>query len=209
VFVDLCKYLNDKDLLQKYFTLDLAVRLLDKSHSSLENEKSILAKLKAEYGLSFTSNMERMFKDITLSQDICVEFENFRKPVIASKNDSKLQLSPIVASNGCWPSSVILRGFEIENTSMDFSAMALECLLPPCVDVVWNTFKSFYLGQYQGRKLTFISHLGCAEMAFFAQKTFVLQTTTNMMPILMLFNRYEKLSYSGNLSESLANTNIH
>lgn len=185
-------------MLQKYFTLDLAVRLLDKSQCSLENEKYMLAKLKEEHGLSFTSNMERMFKDITLSQDIALEFDSFRKPVIATKNDLKLQISPIVVSNGCWPTSVILRGFEVENSSMDFSAMALECLLPPCVESLWNTFKSYYLGQYQGRKLTFISHLGSSEMMFFANKTFMLQTTTNMMSILMLFNRYEKLSYNGN-----------
>ncbi len=76
--------------------------------------------------------------------------------------------------------------------------MALECLLPPNVDFLWNSFKNFYLGQYQGRKLTFISHLGTVEMEFLAQKKYFLQTTTNMMPILMLFNKYETLSYSGN-----------
>ena len=56
------KYLNDKDLFQRYYTVDLALRLLDKNSDSMESEKNMLAKIKSEQGLSFTSNMERMFK---------------------------------------------------------------------------------------------------------------------------------------------------
>ena len=60
--------------MQKYYTVDLAHRLLEKTFISKELEKNMLTRFKTEQGVSFTSIMERMFKDITLSGDIEAEF---------------------------------------------------------------------------------------------------------------------------------------
>jgi len=194
IVIELLKYLNDKDIFQKYYTIDFAVRLVERSSISSDYERLMIAKLKSDQGVSFTCNMERMFKDVTISADVEAEFASWYKPVIEDKQN-KTELSPIIVSNGCWPTSVILRGASEQN-SMDFSSLPLECILPTGVEAIWQTFKAYYLGRYHGRKLTFVSHLGNADMRYWsdAKKEIILHASTHMMCILTLFNTSESLS---------------
>ncbi len=55
--MELLRYLNDKDIFQKYYTMDLAVRLVERLSISSDYEKCMIAKLKADQGVSFTSSI--------------------------------------------------------------------------------------------------------------------------------------------------------
>jgi len=139
-----------------------------------------------------------MFKDIAISSDIHTEFLSWYKPVVDVENHkNKLDFFPIILSNGCWPSSIILRAAFADN-SMDFSSMPLECILPPIVEELWSTFKTYYLAKYHGRKLTFISHLGSAEIRTITSnnREVILQLSTHMMCILLIFNSSPELSFT-------------
>ncbi len=74
-----------------------------------ENELDLLNKFHA-FLLLTVLDMERMFKDIAISSDIHAEFLSWYKPVVDLEHKPKVDFSPIIVSNGCWPSSVILRG---------------------------------------------------------------------------------------------------
>ena len=52
-----------KDVFEAFYKKDFAKRLLMDKSSSIDVEKSMIAKLKAECGAQYTSKLEGMFKD--------------------------------------------------------------------------------------------------------------------------------------------------
>jgi cullin 3 len=74
--MDLCRYLQEKDVFERYYKQHLAKRLLlDKSVSD-DSEKNMISKLKTECGCQFTSKLEGMFKDISVSNTMMQEFKS-------------------------------------------------------------------------------------------------------------------------------------
>ncbi len=61
-------------MFEAFYKKDLAKRLLVGKSASVDCEKSMLSKLKAECGAGFTSKLEGMFKDMELSKDINIAF---------------------------------------------------------------------------------------------------------------------------------------
>ena len=59
-----------KDVFEAFYKKDLAKRLLLGKSASIDAEKSMISKLKAECGSQFTNKLEGMFKDIDLSREI-------------------------------------------------------------------------------------------------------------------------------------------
>ena len=70
------KYLEDKDVFQKFYSKMLAKRLVQSMSASDDAEASMISKLKAACGFEHTSKLQRMFQDIGVSKDLN---ENFRK----------------------------------------------------------------------------------------------------------------------------------
>ena len=70
------RFIHGKDVFEAFYKKDLAKRLLVGKSASVDCEKSMLSKLKAECGAGFTSKLEGMFKDMELSRDINVAFKN-------------------------------------------------------------------------------------------------------------------------------------
>lgn len=78
-YVVLCIYQpflwpQGKDVFEAFYKKDLAKRLLLNKSASIDAEKSMISKLKAECGSQFTNKLEGMFKDIDLSKDVGVAF---------------------------------------------------------------------------------------------------------------------------------------
>jgi hypothetical protein len=63
-----CRYLQEKDVFEKYYKQHLAKRLLAGRCISDDAERSLLSKLKTECGYQFTSKLESMFTDIKTSR---------------------------------------------------------------------------------------------------------------------------------------------
>lgn len=64
-----------KDVFEAFYKKDLAKRLLLGRSASVDAEKAMIAKLKAECGSQFTSHLEGMFKDINLSKEFMLPFK--------------------------------------------------------------------------------------------------------------------------------------
>ena len=72
----LFRYLQEKDVFEKYYKQHLAKRLLSGRTASDDAERSFLLKLKTECGYQFTSKLEGMFTDMKTSRDTMLAFQH-------------------------------------------------------------------------------------------------------------------------------------
>lgn len=94
----LFRYLQEKDIFERYYKQHLAKRLLLGKCQSDDQEKSMIAKLMAECGGLFTSKLEGMFKDMTVSKSLMEEF------ILTTANTPlNLDLYVRVLTIGLWP----------------------------------------------------------------------------------------------------------
>jgi cullin-4 len=71
----LFSFIHGKDVFEDFYKKNLARRLLIGKSACVDAEKSMLSKLKQECGSVFTSKLENMFKDMELSKDIMIAFD--------------------------------------------------------------------------------------------------------------------------------------
>ena len=69
------KYMDDKDVVQKFYTKMLAKRLVRQNSASDDAEASMISKLKQACGFEYTSKLQRMFQDIGVSKDLNEQFK--------------------------------------------------------------------------------------------------------------------------------------
>ncbi|CAH2066414.1 unnamed protein product [Thlaspi arvense] len=129
----LFRYLQGKDVFEKYYKQHLAKRLLSGKTVSHDAERNLIVKLKTECGYQFTSNS---------------------KPI-------------------------------------------LPCNLPAEVSVLCEKFRSYYLGTHTGRRLSWQTNMGTADIkaVFGKAQRHELNVSNFQMCVLMLFNNSDRLSY--------------
>lgn len=77
--VTLFKYVEDKDVFQKFYSRMLAKRLIYGASSSEELEVNMINRLKEICGVEYTSKLNKMFTDMSLSSDLNTKFKNYVK----------------------------------------------------------------------------------------------------------------------------------
>lgn len=164
------RYLQDKDVFEAYYKQHLAKRLLGGRSVSDEAERAMVSQLKAECGYQFTSKLEGMFNDMRISRDMRSSYKAHAKSPVDMEVD--------VLTNGYWPSQNVK-----------------PCTLPPVVQEAIDRFSTFYLDKHTGRKLSWQTSAGSAEIrATFGGKKHDLCVSTYQMCILLLFNDQDTLS---------------
>lgn len=78
------KYIEDKDVFQKFYSKMLAKRLVQHMSASDDAEASMISKLKQACGFEYTSKLQRMFQDIGVSKDLN---DQFKKQSSTEKSD--------------------------------------------------------------------------------------------------------------------------
>eukprot|EP01084_Bolivina_argentea_P099562 178960_1 len=145
----LFKHLSSKDTFDAFYKRELGKRLLLGRSASFDLEMSMIAKLKAECGPSFTNKLEGMFMDIELTRSLTKDYQehldehksddsHFR--VSASRN---VDVSVQVLTTGYWPAYV-----------------PVESHLPAIMSDHTECFNSFYCEKYHGRRLSWQAELG-------------------------------------------------
>ena len=71
------KYLDDKDVFQKFYSRNLGKRLIHQQSHSMDLEEAMINRLKQACGFEFTNKFHRMFTDISLAEDLNTKFSNF------------------------------------------------------------------------------------------------------------------------------------
>jgi cullin 3 len=189
------RYLADKDVFEAYYKNHLAKRLLGNKSGSEEAERAMVSLLKAECGYQFTSKLEGMFNDMRISKETAEKYRSHKKSVNNSSTSSDLRdeenggkavdVEVSVLTTGYWPS---------QNVE--------PCILPPPVKAAMDRFQKYYLNTYTGRKLSWQTSTGSAEIrATFPPakgstkpRRHDLSVTTYQMCILVLFNNRDTLT---------------
>jgi len=175
--VMLFRYLQEKDVFEKYYKQHLAKRLLGGRSVSDDAERSMIAKLKTECGYQYTSKLEGMFHDIKLSADTQ---DNFRAALGSSSKIDGIELSVHVLTTGFWPTQ-----------------LGAKCVLPPQITKCCEVFKEHYLKQHSGRRLTWQTNMGSADLkAVFGSRKYEINVSTYLMCILLQFNEAETRTYA-------------
>ncbi|XP_004489385.1 cullin-3A-like isoform X1 [Cicer arietinum] len=171
----LFRYLQEKDVFEKYYKQHLAKRLLSGKTISDDAERSLIVKLKTECGYQFTSKLEGMFTDMKTSSDT---MQGFYACHGAELGDSPT-LSVQVLTTGSWPTQT-----------------SPQCNLPSEILGVCDKFRTYYLGTHSGRRLSWQTNMGAADLkATFAKgQKHELNVSTYQMCVLMLFNNSDRLT---------------
>ncbi|CAG2107483.1 unnamed protein product [Medioppia subpectinata] len=159
----LFRYLQEKDVFERYYKQHLAKRLLLNKSVSDDSEKNMISKLKTECGCQFTSKLEGMFKDISVSNTM---MEEFKSHVNSSQiNLWGVDLNVRVLTTGFWPTQ----------------STPSKCNIPTAPRNAFEAFRRFYLGKHSGRQLTLQSQLGWADLnaVFYGAKREDLATDAN------------------------------
>jgi len=163
------KYIEDKDVFQKFYSKMLAKRLVQHMSASDDAEASMISKLKQACGFEYTSKLQRMFQDIGVSKDLN---EQFKKHLTNSAEPLDIDFSIQVLSSGSWP-------FQ---QSVNFS-------LPSELERSVQRFTTFYSSQHSGRKLHWLYHMSKGELVTNCFKNrYTLQASTLQMAVLLQYN---------------------
>lgn len=206
----LFRYLQEKDVFERYYKQHLAKRLLLNKSVSDDSEKNMISKLKTECGCQFTSKLEGMFKDMSVSNTM---MEEFKAHVITSgTNLYSVDLNVRVLTTGFWPTQ----------------AATPKCNIPMAPRNAFEAFRRFYLAKHSGRQLTLQPQLGSVDLnaVFYgprkeepdskdgncvvstsaervcSPRKHIIQVSTYQMCVLMLFNARERLTYEEISSET-------
>merc|ERR1712215_539599 len=157
----------------------------------------MISKLKSECGCQFTSKLEGMFKDMTLSNTVN---EEFRSHLQNLKNLNGVDLSVRVLTTGFWPG---------QNAPPHIN-------LPRIPAQAFDVFKNFYLAKHSGRILTLQPSAGTADLnaLFFGgkkkdgaegvkPKKHILCVNTYQMVLLLMFNTRDKVTYEEMRDETM------
>jgi len=172
----LFRYLDGKDLFEAFYKKDLSKRLLLDKSASIDAEKSMISKLKAECGSGFTSKLEGMFKDVDLSRDVIA---SFRESSFARALKSDVELSVHVLTQGYWP-----------------TYPPADINLPQEMLQLQDVFNKYYTSKHNGRRLQWHPYLGhCTLKANFPHGRKELAVSLLQTVVLLLFNDADGLSF--------------
>ncbi|KAH8681498.1 Cullin [Xylariales sp. PMI_506] len=175
------KYIEDKDVFQKFYSRMLARRLVHSNSSSDDAETSMISKLKEACGFEYTNKLQRMFQDMQISKDLNNGYKEHTKALSLEKQP--IDSSYSILGTSFWPLTP-------PNTQFN----------PPAeIQSDIDRFSRFYKNKHEGRKLTWLWQLCKGEVKTSYCKSsktpYTFQVSVYQMAILLLFNESDSYSY--------------
>lgn len=178
------KYIEDKDVFQKFYSRMLAKRLVHSSSASEDSETSMISKLKEACGFEYTNKLQRMFQDIQISKDLNSNYKDWQGKML-DEDDSKKAVDSHyhILGTGFWP----------------LTPPTTQFIPPPEIVKTYTRFQNFYFDKHNGRKLTWLWNLCKGEVRANyiknAKIPYTFMVSTYQMAILLLFNDADVVSY--------------
>ena len=172
------KYIEDKDVFQKFYSKMLAKRLVNFASASDDAEANMISRLKEACGFEYTAKLARMFTDMGLSKELN---DNFKE--VTSKNLDRAEMEvdfyALVLANGFWP---------LQAPTTEFS-------IPTELLAMYERFSRHYAAKHSGRKLTWLWQLSKNEVkANYLSQKLQFQTSTFQTAVLLQFNSNDALT---------------
>ncbi|XP_032669209.1 cullin-2 isoform X2 [Odontomachus brunneus] len=173
------KYVDDKDVFQKFYARMLAKRLIHQQSQSMDAEEVMIDRLKQACGYEFTNKLHRMFTDMSVSADLNTKFTTTLR-----EGDRENQLGigfvVYVLQAGAWP-------LGLPPSPGPFH-------VPQQLEKSVQAFETFYHAQFSGRKLTWLHHLCQGELKFnYLKKSYLVTVQTYQMALLLLFEHCDAI----------------
>lgn len=173
------KYVDDKDVFQKFYARMLAKRLIHQQSQSMDAEEVMIDRLKQACGYEFTNKLHRMFTDMSVSADLNVKFTTTLRE---GDRENQLGIGFIVyvLQAGAWP-------LGLPPSPGPFH-------VPQQLEKSVQAFETFYHAQFNGRKLTWLHHLCQGELKFnYLKKSYLVTVQTYQMALLLLFEHCDAI----------------
>lgn len=87
------KYVEDKDVFQKFYSRMLAKRLVNFTSASDDAETSMIGKLKEACGFEYTNKLQRMFQDMQISKDLNDSYKEWNEKNVTDSKGSNVDFS--------------------------------------------------------------------------------------------------------------------
>lgn len=194
----LIQHIQDRDMFERYYQKHLAKRLLHGRSESIESETQMINRMKQSVGNHFTQRFEGMFKDMKISEDLRTDYKSYIQGLGDTTSEDtdaykRIDLSINVLTSNNWPPDVMGRSSNPDEN------MKLQCIYPPDIKKLQESFKKFYIRNRTGRVLTWVGSAGTAEIKCTFPKVkdsgptgkerrYDLTVTTYGMVVVMLFN---------------------
>ncbi|KAI9014744.1 Cullin [Gaertneriomyces semiglobifer] len=147
--ISLFRYVEEKDVFERYFKQHLAKRLLFQKSVSTDAERNLIARLKIECGYQFTTKLEGMFTDIKTAEDTMTAFREQLSTSRSAPSDMP-EINVTVLTTTYWPMT--------QRPSADPSNF------PKNITGAMEYFQKFYHSRHSGRRLTWLPHMGTADI---------------------------------------------
>lgn len=173
------KYIDDKDVFQKFYAKNMAKRVIFYQLASMEAEESMINKLKQVCGYEFTAKLHRMFTDIGVSNELR---ENFNHNLRLHNTQLGISFSIYVLQAGSWPLG--------QSSVTSFK-------LPEILANSVKAFEDYYYSKFNGRVLTWLYHHCTADLkiCYTSKRQYSVSMQTFHAAILLLFETNDELSY--------------
>lgn len=173
------KYIDDKDIFQKFYSKNMARRLIFSQLASMEAEESMINKLKQVCGYEFTAKLHRMFTDIGVSHELK---DSFHLSLRQSNKQLGISFSIYVLQAGSWP-----LGQSPDTTFV----------LPPILANTVKAFEDYYYSRFNGRVLTWLYHHCTADLklCYTGKRQYTVTMQTFHAAILMLYEKHDELTF--------------
>ena len=186
-FINLFKFIENKDMFEHFFIKRLAISCLYNLNVSEELQNYLIEQLKNECGNFFVSKSEEMISDVKLSN-------NLNKHFIEQSSllkDSNINFNFSVYSNYSWPITKIITGNINDN-----------------INNVQNEFYNFYKGKNPGKTLNWHLPYCSSEIEFIGNENKNYLIKCNGIHTIILLNfKKNKINLTFNEIESLTNLN--
>ncbi|ELT99573.1 hypothetical protein CAPTEDRAFT_175514 [Capitella teleta] len=176
--ITIFRYLDDKDIYQRFYARMLAKRLIYTQFHSMDAEESMINRLKQACGYEFTNKLHRMFTDMSISSDLNSKFSDFCKE---DSTDLGINFSILVLQAGAWPIG--------QNNLPTFA-------IPQELEKSVRMFEVFYGRHFNGRKLTWMHSFCNAELKLtYLKRPYIVTLGTFHMALLLPFNSSHSVSF--------------
>lgn len=174
------KYVDDKDVFQKFYSRMLAKRLIHQQSQSMDAEEMMIDDLKRACGYEFTNKLHRMFTDMSVSADLNAKFTASLRENGDGENQLGTGFGVKVLQAGAWP--------------LGLPPSAGPFHIPQQLEKSIQAFETFYHMQFSGRKLTWLHHLSQGELKFnYLKKPYLVTVQTYQMALLLLFEQCDSI----------------
>lgn len=168
--------LTEKDIFEKIYKKQLSRRLLQQS-SLVEIEKWMVQMIKKVLGTFFTSKLEIMLRDISLSSEMYQAFQHS-----TTNSIEYLSFAPQVLTRTSWP---------FQSTNPIDEGISL----PPRMSQILAGFEGYYSLKYKERVLKWAHHLSVIEIGCqFNSGYYEISFSVYAGVIFLLFEDYEELT---------------